>query len=110
MNYSFHPEAEEEFLGAIDYYEQREKNLGLDFAIEVRAAIDRAAALPNAWPIVEGQIRRYQAQRFPYGVLYTQEADGLFVLAEQRGRILNINYRGHSMGFSPTSDVVGRAT
>ncbi|MBN1362814.1 MAG: type II toxin-antitoxin system RelE/ParE family toxin [Sedimentisphaerales bacterium] len=81
MIYSFHPEAEEEFLRAIDYYERREKDLGLDFAIEVHAAIDRAAALPNAWPVVEGDIRRCQTQRFPYGVLYTQEPDGLFVLA-----------------------------
>jgi len=50
MNYFFHPEAEEEFLGAIEYYEQREENLGRDFAVEVYAAISRAAAFPNAWP------------------------------------------------------------
>ena len=43
MNYSFHPEAEKEFLEAIDYYEEREENLGFDFAVEVYAAIRRAA-------------------------------------------------------------------
>ena len=46
MNYSFHPEAEKEFLEAIEHYEGREENLGFDFAIEVHAAIDRAAEHP----------------------------------------------------------------
>lgn len=48
MNYAFHPEAEEEFLGAIDWYEEHEENLGFDFAAEVYAAIGRAAEHPKA--------------------------------------------------------------
>lgn len=32
---SFHPEAEEDFTAAIDYYEEKEIGLGYDFAIEV---------------------------------------------------------------------------
>ena len=32
MTYSFHPEAEAEFLEAIDYYEERAVGLGQDFA------------------------------------------------------------------------------
>jgi plasmid stabilization system protein ParE len=81
MNFSFHPEAEEEFLAAIDFYEQREKNLGLDFAIEVHAAIDRAAEHPKAWPILKDDVRRCQTRRFPYGVLYSEESNGIFILA-----------------------------
>lgn len=34
MTYAFHPEAEAEFNGAIDYYEDREAGLGNDFAFE----------------------------------------------------------------------------
>ena len=81
MNYSFHPEAEAEFLGAIDFYEEHKKNLGLDFAAEVYAAIARAAEHPKAWPLVQGEIRRCQTTRFPYGVLYSQEPDIIFILA-----------------------------
>jgi hypothetical protein len=33
MNYSFHPEAEKEFLEAIEYYEGREENLGFVLAV-----------------------------------------------------------------------------
>ncbi len=81
MKFSFHPEAEAEFLGAIEYYEEREKNLGFDFAAEVYAAIGRAVEHPRAWAILQGDVRRCQTRRFPYGVLYAQEADGIYILA-----------------------------
>jgi len=81
MNFSFHPEAEKEFLEAIDYYERHREHLGLDFAAEVYAAIGRAAEHPKAWPVLEGDVRRSQTIRFPYGVLYSEELDGIFVLA-----------------------------
>jgi plasmid stabilization system protein ParE len=81
MNHCFHPAAQEEFLGAIDWYEQHESNLGLEFAREVYAAIERAAQCPRAWPVLEGDVRRCQTKRFPYGVLYSQEPNRIFVLA-----------------------------
>jgi plasmid stabilization system protein ParE len=81
MNYSFHPEAEREFLEAVDYYEGREESLGFDFAVEVYATIARATEYPKAWPILEGEVRRCQTRRFPYAVLYSVEADSIFVLA-----------------------------
>jgi hypothetical protein len=67
MSYSFHPAAEDEFLDAIEYYENREEGLGLDFAIEVYATIDRATRHPSAWPVLDGEVRRCQTKRFPYG-------------------------------------------
>lgn len=81
MSYSFHPEAENEFFQAIDYYESREEDLGFDFAMEVYAAIDRAVEYPKAWPVIDGEVRRCQTKRFPYGILYSEEANGIFILA-----------------------------
>ena len=81
MTYSFHPEAEIEFREAIEYYESREDGLGFDFAYEVYSAIGRAAEHPSAWPILDGEMRRCQTRRFPYGVLYSQEKNGIYVLA-----------------------------
>lgn len=46
MSHSFHPEAEAEFLDAIGYYEDCEEGLGIDFAVEIRSAIDRAVQNP----------------------------------------------------------------
>ena len=52
---SFHPEAEAEFLEAIDYYEERSRGLGNALAMEVYSALARIIAHPKAWPIVEGK-------------------------------------------------------
>lgn len=81
MKYSFHPEAEEEFNCAVDYYEEFETYLGHDFALEVYAAIDRIVSHPYAWQILEGEIRRCLINRFPYGILYSIESNEIFILA-----------------------------
>lgn len=81
MKYSFHPEAETEFAQAIEYYEEHEVSLGYDFAVEVYSAIERAAAHPKAWPLMEAEIRRCLVRRFPYGILYAEEEEGIFILA-----------------------------
>lgn len=73
MNYSFHPEAEKEFVEAIDYFEELEIGLGYDFAVEVYFAIERAVAFPKAWPVLDGSIRRCLVSRFPYGILYSED-------------------------------------
>ncbi len=39
MKYYFHPDAEAEFDRAVEYYEQFQPGLGLEFAEEVYAAI-----------------------------------------------------------------------
>jgi plasmid stabilization system protein ParE len=81
MNFSFHPEAEKEFNAAIDYYEDREPGLGYDFSIEVFNAINIVINFPNAWPIIEEDVRRCLINRFPYGLLYSIERGAIFILA-----------------------------
>jgi len=81
MNFSFHPEAEEEFQHAIEYYDSKDDGLGYAFAIEIYAAIQRAAEFPKAWSLLDGGIRRSLARRFPFGVLYAYENKQLFIVA-----------------------------
>jgi plasmid stabilization system protein ParE len=81
MKYSFHPEAEAEFIAAIDYYESRQAGLGSDFAIEVHSAIENILSFPQAWPALEDDIRRCLIHRFPYGVVYSQDEELIFILA-----------------------------
>lgn len=81
MNLLFHPEAETEFLAAIDWYEERSVGWGTDFAAEIHAAIQRAIAMPLAWPRIDGDIRRVLAHRFPYGVLYAIDGRSIYILA-----------------------------
>ena len=81
MKFSFHPEAEEEFRAAIEYYEDREEGLGYDFSVEVFTTIENVVARPDAWPLVEADIHRCLVNRFPYGVLYSIEGADIFILA-----------------------------
>jgi len=81
MNFSFHPEAEIEFNKSIDYYEEIESGLGYDFALEVYSTIKRSVEFPDAWTVLEGEIRRSLVKRFPYGILYSKEQKGIFIVA-----------------------------
>ena len=86
MTFSFHPEAEEEFNEAIDYYENNEPGLGYDFSIEVHAAIQNIVNYPTAWKIIEDDVRACLVNRFPYNILYSIEQKGIFVLAVMHQR------------------------
>jgi len=81
MTFSFHPDAEAEFYGAIDYYERCETGLGYDFSVEVYFTIQNILNSPMAWPILGKGIRRCLTNRFPYGVIYSIEPKEIFVLA-----------------------------
>lgn len=81
MSYRFHPEAAAELGLSIDNYESIELGLGHDFALEVYATIQRVLDFPEAWPALDGDVRRSLVRRFPYGVLYSEENDGILIVA-----------------------------
>jgi plasmid stabilization system protein ParE len=81
MSDAFHPEAEAELEASIDYYEECEPGLGIDFAAEVYATVQRILAYPLAWPVLEQGIRRALVHRFPYGVLYALADSRVYILA-----------------------------
>jgi hypothetical protein len=81
MNFYFHPEARIEFLDAIEYYESCEPGLGDVFSMEVRSTIEQIQSYPRTWPIIDFDIRRCMTNRFPYGILYSIESDGIVIIA-----------------------------
>lgn len=81
MKFSFHPEADAEFIAAVAYYEDCEIGLGLDHSREVYATIHNALDYPTLWPKVEDEVCRCLVHRFPYGVLYSIEPQDIFILA-----------------------------
>ena len=81
MNHRFHPEAEDELFDAVEYYERIEPGLGLDLAAEIDALLELVASYPQAWPTVDGDIRRAPTKRFPYSVLYSVEPGHILVVA-----------------------------
>jgi hypothetical protein len=81
MLFIFHPEAETEFLETIEYYELCRNGLGYEFSIEIYSAIQKVIDYADAWPVLEGDIRRCLANRFPYGIIYSIENKDIYILA-----------------------------
>jgi plasmid stabilization system protein ParE len=80
MKIVYHPDAEDELLDAVRFYEKRVAGLGDRFLRAFDAAISRIQATPDRWATVEGDIRRYLMQRFPYAIYYRHDADCLRIL------------------------------
>ncbi|MCR4317350.1 MAG: type II toxin-antitoxin system RelE/ParE family toxin [Planctomycetes bacterium] len=81
MTFSFHPEAKAEFDDAIAYYENQDSWLGIDFFFAVEDAIESILEFPRAWPQVYESARPCLVGRFPYGVVYTIESNGILIHA-----------------------------
>jgi len=73
--------AEREFVDAVDRYNAERPGLGYEFAEEVRFALQRIGAFPDAWPLFSPRSRRCIVSRFPYGILYQTRADRILVVA-----------------------------
>ncbi|KFD42442.1 plasmid stabilization protein [Peptococcaceae bacterium SCADC1_2_3] len=81
MKFFFHPAAEQELNEAVDYYNQVQDSLGLQFSKEVYAAIKNILAFPRAWVSLSDNTRRCLINRFPYGVIYQIADEKLFIIA-----------------------------
>jgi plasmid stabilization system protein ParE len=73
--------AEEEYIGAIAYYETQQPGLGADFEAEVQAALDTVANQPDRYPVVHHDTREAPIKRFPYCLYYRVRPDRLVILA-----------------------------
>jgi hypothetical protein len=81
MKSVMHPEAREEFLAAIDYYNEAEPGLGMAFCSEVEAAIGLIENYPDLWTEIGDNMRRCLVRRFPFAVLYSKEAGSVIIYA-----------------------------
>lgn len=81
MTSDFHPEARQEYREAAIFYGTRQSGLGAAFTLEVEAAIDRILEAPERWRVIEQDVRRCMTHTFPYGILYTIEAESILIVA-----------------------------
>lgn len=73
--------AEGEFAEAVQFYNQQCPGLGYEFAAEAKAAFERIASFPTAWPAFSPRTRRCIINRFPYGILYQIRKDLILIVA-----------------------------
>ncbi|HLH56011.1 MAG TPA: type II toxin-antitoxin system RelE/ParE family toxin [Verrucomicrobiae bacterium] len=81
MRYEFHPEALEEYNEAAFHYARKEPGLDLRFILSVESAIEAIVQDPLRWRQIDEDVRRCLTRVFPYGLLYTIEADYVLIVA-----------------------------
>ncbi|MCX7140837.1 MAG: type II toxin-antitoxin system RelE/ParE family toxin [Proteobacteria bacterium] len=82
----FRRAAKSEFENAANWYEVQRTGLGEEFVSEIEQALAQAAAAPQRYPVVLGDIQRTVARRFPFSVYFRVRSDTLVVLAVFHGR------------------------
>jgi len=73
MKFYFHEKAEAEFEKAVEYYEGCQPGIGLEFSQEIFATIRRIIQYPEAWAQLSRHTRRCLANRFPFGVIFSNQ-------------------------------------
>jgi plasmid stabilization system protein ParE len=70
-----------ELRDATVFYELELPGLGRQFKEEVKKAILRVVAYPEAWSIERNEVRKCILHRFPYKILYSVEEDHILIIA-----------------------------
>ena len=82
----FTPEARQDLKHGAVWYEDHRRDLGVDFATAIRAAVNLVAQEPRRWPIKHGTLR-YVLRRFPYTIVYRINENDVLILAVAHHRV-----------------------
>ena len=77
----FHPEAQDEFISAAQFYESQTQELGLNFILTVQRSYERLRDSPAIGPPFGRRLRRLLVPKFPYGLLYRVEPERIYIVA-----------------------------
>jgi toxin ParE1/3/4 len=75
------PEADLDAQSAIQWYDERDRNLGDDFLKKVNECINSLSKDPEQYPVIYQRMRRALLKRFPYEVIYEIENDEIIIYA-----------------------------
>jgi plasmid stabilization system protein ParE len=81
----FHPEADQEYLSSLAWYQERSLTAALNFESEFQRAIGQIAEAPERWPVYFSGCRRYVLHQFPFFIVYRVFPSEVFVLAVVHG-------------------------
>ena len=81
MVVQLHPEALAEYAEAISFYEEQAPGLGREFFDEVQRVLGVIGENPGLGSPFDGPYRRAYCHRFPFGVVYRQDGDTVWVQA-----------------------------
>lgn len=76
-----HPEAEVEFARDTEFYANRSRRLAVEFTNAVDDGLVFVRENPEAGTPIRGALRSWVVRRFPYSLIYREEADRIYILA-----------------------------
>jgi plasmid stabilization system protein ParE len=81
----FHPEAEEEYLASLSWYQQRSPIAATNFETAVGVALETIQKAPQRWPIYFNNFRKYVLRQFPFSVIYQEFSTEVVIFAVAHG-------------------------
>ena len=69
-NVRFHPEADQESEGAVQWYRERSAMAAAGFVAELSHAVQQVAETPERWPPYIAETRRYVFPVYPFSLIY----------------------------------------
>lgn len=81
MNVRLLPAAQSELDEAIHWFAKQAPGLGDSFLVEFLRTIQLIERHPTGWHPLSHHTRRCRLRRFPYGVIYSQDEQGILIVA-----------------------------
>ena len=72
----FHPDAQDEFISAAQFYEEQTEGLGLDFILTVQRTYERLLRFPDSGRLFGRQLRRLLIPNFLTGFSIASSPNG----------------------------------
>jgi toxin ParE1/3/4 len=81
----FHTQAEEEYLAALSWYQQRSSIAATNFENNFIHSVERIIEAPERWPIYFQDFRKYTLHQFPFSIIYQITPKEIVVFAIAHG-------------------------
>ena len=81
MNHLLHPEADEEFAGAVRYYSQISPELGVRLYREMERLFREVCTHPERYWKFDPPVRRHLSGDFPYAVIFLEKPEHIWIVA-----------------------------
>jgi plasmid stabilization system protein ParE len=94
---AFHPEADEEYAEAAEYYARIRPELGRRFYDQIEGLILDIRRQPRRFRLFDPPIRRHFSSVFPYAVLYVDQPDRVLIIAVMHMK-RQVGYWKHRLG------------
>ncbi|HAC14682.1 MAG TPA: plasmid stabilization protein [Bacteroidetes bacterium] len=81
MKLVLHSKASHELEDITEWYENKEPGLGADFILDFEISLQTIKRHPESGTPLTPNERRFSLSKFPYGIIYSLDIDGIIVFA-----------------------------